>query len=80
MASYREAIEWIAGHDDCYWIGDRDAHGLIMSVTACMVRDLWNKPDAKVIQDIKEVPEEDLPRPRRVTLKTPLPHPTPKLE
>lgn len=54
MASYKEAVEWIASNDDCYWIGDRDAHGPIMSVTACMVRDLWNKNDEKVIKDIRK--------------------------
>lgn len=54
MAAYKDAIEWIAGNDDCYWIGDRDAHGPIMSVTACMVRDLWNKPEVQVIKDIKK--------------------------
>lgn len=46
---YREAIEWIASNDDCYWLGDHDA---IISVSAAMVRDLWGVDDAKLIKDL----------------------------
>jgi hypothetical protein len=46
---YRESIEWIAHNDDCHWTRDPDP---MMSVTAAMVRDLFDVPDAKVIADV----------------------------
>ncbi len=52
---YREAINWLAGNDDCHWLGDYDAHGSMISVTAAMVRDLWDVSDDKLIKDIKIV-------------------------
>lgn len=51
---YREAIEWLAGNDDCYWIGDRDGHGLIMSVAASMVRDLYDVSDERLVSDLRK--------------------------
>ena len=53
MATYKQAVQWIAANDDCYWLGDYDGHGPIMSVTACFVRDLWDKTDEKVLKDIR---------------------------
>jgi enoyl reductase-like protein len=50
---YREAVEWLAGNDDCYWIGDYDAHGPMLSVATSMVRDLWGVTDEKIIADLK---------------------------
>lgn len=50
---YREAVEWLAGNDDCYWLGDYDRHGPIISVSAAMVRDLWDVSDAKIIADLR---------------------------
>ena len=47
---YREAIEWIARNDDCYWLGDDEP---IMSVSVAMVRDLWNVPDARVVRNLR---------------------------
>jgi hypothetical protein len=49
---YREAVDWIASNDDCYWLGDHDGHGLIMSVTASMVCDLWGVTDTKLCADL----------------------------
>ena len=49
---YREAIEWIADNDDCYWLGDYDAHGPMLSVCAAMVRDLYGVSDARLLRDI----------------------------
>lgn len=48
---YREAIDWIASNDDCYWLGDYA--GPIISVTAAMVRDLWDVTDAKLFADLR---------------------------
>lgn len=50
---YREAIDWLASNDDCYWLGDRDIHGPIMSVSACMVRDLWDVSDDRLLADLR---------------------------
>lgn len=51
---YREAIEWLAGNDDCYWLGDYDALGPILSVSASMVRDLYDVTDDRLIADLKK--------------------------
>lgn len=50
---YREALEWLAGNDDCYWLGDYDGHGFILSVSASMVRDLWDVTDEKLLKDLR---------------------------
>ena len=47
---YREAIEWIAGNDDCYWLSDKEP---IISVTASMVRDLYDVTEEKLFSDIR---------------------------
>lgn len=47
---YREAVEWIAGNDDCYWLGDADP---IPSVATCLVRDLFDVEEAKLYNDIR---------------------------
>lgn len=52
--SYTTAIEWVASNDDCYWLGDYDNHGPILSVTAAMVRDLWDVSDDKLIYDLRK--------------------------
>lgn len=49
---YREAIEWIACNDDCYWLADPEPG---MSVTAAMVRDLYDVPDEKLIADLRRM-------------------------
>jgi len=49
---YREAVEWLAHNDDCYWLGDHDAHGLMLSVTASLVRDLFDVTDERLSADL----------------------------
>lgn len=49
---YREAVEWIALNDDCYWLADEEP---IISVTACMVRDLWGVETEKLFYDLRKV-------------------------
>lgn len=49
----REAIEWLAGNDDCYWLGDYDGHGPMLSVAASMVRDLYDITDERLISDLR---------------------------
>jgi hypothetical protein len=46
---YREAVAWVANNDDCYWTQDSEP---IISVTAAMVADLFDVPEAKVIADV----------------------------
>lgn len=48
---YREAVEWLAGNDDCYWLADTE--NLIPSVAACMVRDLFDADESKLYRDIR---------------------------
>ncbi len=47
---YREAMEWLAGNDDCYWVGEENK---IMSVAACMVRDLYGVSEEKLLADLR---------------------------
>lgn len=59
---YREAVEWIAANDDCFWT-DEPEHG--MSVTASMVRDLWDKTDEQVTKDITRKWRQIYPKAKR---------------
>jgi hypothetical protein len=45
---YREAVEWLAGNDDCHWLGDSG----FLSVSAAMVRDLWDVPQERLCADL----------------------------
>lgn len=47
---YREAVEWLAGNDDCYWLGEQEK---ILSVSASMVRDLYGVTDERLTADIR---------------------------
>jgi len=49
---YREALEWLAGNDDCYWLADETA---FISVSAAMVRDLFDVTDEKLFADLLRV-------------------------
>lgn len=46
---YREAINWLAGNDDCYWLGE---HPQAISVAAALVRDLFDVTNKKLITDL----------------------------
>jgi hypothetical protein len=47
---YREAVEWLAGNDDCYWLADDEP---IPSVSACLIRDLFDAEETKLYADIR---------------------------
>lgn len=47
---YREAVEWLAHNDDCYWLADNNP---MISVSAALVRDLFDVQETKLIQDIR---------------------------
>jgi enoyl reductase-like protein len=51
--AYRDAIDWLAGNDDCYWLGDYDDHGSMISVSAALVRDLWDVSDERLLADLR---------------------------
>lgn len=47
---YREAVEWLAGNDDCDWLAANAPGGI--SVAAAFARDLFDVEDAKLKRDI----------------------------
>ena len=47
---YREAVDWLASNDDCYWLDEGE---LIPSVSACMIRNLFDVEEAKLYADIR---------------------------
>jgi hypothetical protein len=51
MASYRDAIDWIALNDDTDFLDDTEVDAL--SVTASMVADLWGKDEKTVKADLR---------------------------
>ncbi len=51
MASYKDAISWMADMDDNEWLGEPNQ---IPSVTASMVSDIFKKPMAKVVRDLEK--------------------------
>lgn len=53
-ASYHHAIQWMADNDDTEWVNSDDDDP-IMSVTACMVADLFVKTDATVVHDLRKI-------------------------
>lgn len=58
MARYQEAIDWIALNDDTQWATDADRwDDPILSVTASLVVDLFGKPEATVVRDIRRAIE-----------------------
>lgn len=55
---YREAVDWLAGNDDCYWLGEAE---LIPSVAACMIRDLFDVEETKLYADIRRALKRTYP-------------------
>lgn len=50
LASYKAAVRWIAENDDTDWLDDNVGG---MSVTACMVSDLFDRNEETVTKDIR---------------------------
>ena len=48
---YREAVEWLAANDDCYWLNE--PYEPIPSVSTCLVRDLFDVEESKLYADIR---------------------------
>jgi hypothetical protein len=51
MATYKNAIYWIAANDDTEWLDDENSG---ISVTAALVADLFNKTNEQVTEDIRK--------------------------
>lgn len=51
MATYNQAIEWIALNDDTDFLDDTEVDTI--SVTASMVADLFSKDDETVVRDLR---------------------------
>lgn len=51
MIGYRAALDWIILNDDIEWLEDEDG---VISVTAVMVADIYNKNPDKVVTDLKK--------------------------
>lgn len=51
---YREAVEWLAGNDDCYYLVTSDDGEILMSVAASMVRDLFDVSSEKLQNDVRK--------------------------
>jgi hypothetical protein len=49
---YREAVEWIAGNDDCHYIVATEHCPAFLSVAMSLVRDLWDVTDERLTADI----------------------------
>lgn len=49
---YREAIDWLAGNDDCHYIVATENCPASLSVAMSLVRDLWDVEEEKLIADI----------------------------
>lgn len=50
-ASYKEAIEWLAYNDDTQWLTEENR---ILSVTCCLVADLFDVPREKTADDLEK--------------------------
>lgn len=48
MASYKQAIQWLVDNDDTEWVVEEG----YLSVTACLVADLFDKDSIKVRIDL----------------------------
>ena len=55
-ASYPRAIAWLALNDDCHWAYQDDA---FLSVSACMVVDLWGKAASTICADVRKYREQE---------------------
>lgn len=51
MASYKQAIEWMAVNDDTEWTKDEAP---ALSVTAALTADLFRKDDQTVTADLRK--------------------------
>jgi hypothetical protein len=48
---YKAALQWLLDNDDTEWLDDEFGS---ISVTACLVADIYNKDQDKVIADLRK--------------------------
>jgi hypothetical protein len=48
---YAAAIQWMVDNDDTHWAKDDDP---IISVTACLVADIYGRTNEEVISDLRK--------------------------
>lgn len=63
--SYKQAIQWMADNDDTEWADheDNEISGLgTISVTGCLVADLFDVKEEKVRKDLRRVLNLTFPR------------------
>jgi hypothetical protein len=51
-ASYKTAVEWMAYNDDTTWLDEDEP---IISVSAALVRDIFEVDDAKLFKDLRRI-------------------------
>lgn len=49
--SYKAAIQWMVDNDDTHWARDDEP---IISVTACLVADIYGRTNEEVIADLRK--------------------------
>jgi len=61
MATYKKAIQWLVDNDDNDWVEGKliGKEGDQLSVSACMVADLFAKPDAQVAIDLHRAMQKE---------------------
>lgn len=65
---YREAVQWLALNDDCSWLNDCDQWGPVISMTAGMVRDLFDVDEQRLFKDLRrEIAKADAAGRQRAT-------------
>lgn len=47
---YKAAIQWMVDNDDTYWAKDDEP---IISVTACLIADIYGRTNEEVIADLR---------------------------
>ncbi len=56
---YRSALNWIIDNDDCDWLAEP-----IISVTACLVADIYNRTNEEVIAELQKAIKKQKDRKR----------------
>lgn len=51
---YRAALQWLLDNDDCSWLDDS---GFMerMSISACLVADIYDKQQSKIPEDLRKL-------------------------
>ena len=58
---YRDALRWILSNDDTDWLDQGDTPAQFISVTACLVADIYSRTNEEVAADLLEMREKENP-------------------